>query len=95
MAKRRKKAAAVRTAGVCELNPKAFALAAGILWGVACFVIGLMAAYGYGTAFETLFSSVYIGYSSTLGGSVIGAIWGFVDAFIGGYILAWLYNKFI
>jgi len=91
MAKRRKAA----TSTSKGLNPKAFALAAGVLWGLGCLVLGLTAAYGYGTGFEKLFSTMYIGYSSTFGGAVIGGIWGFVDAFIGGYIFVWLYNKFI
>ena len=90
MAKKRRKKAATCAPCADGLNVKAFALAAGVLWGVSCFILGLMAAYGYGTAFEKLFSSLYIGYSSTFGGSIIGGIWGFVDAFIGGYIFAWL-----
>ena len=40
----------------------------------------------------TLFERVYIGYSFTPLGSVIGAAWGFVDFAIGGAIFAWLYN---
>ena len=95
MAKRKKKKAATCAPCGCTLNAKAFALSAAIIWGVACFLMGLGAAYGYGTGFEKLFSTIYIGYSTTFGGSIIGGIWGFVDAFIGGYIFAWLYNKFL
>ena len=40
----------------------------------------------------TLFERVYIGYSFTPLGSVIGAAWGFVDWGIAGAIFAWLYN---
>jgi hypothetical protein len=94
MAKKIMKKATTCAPCASGLNPKAFALAAGILWGVACLIMGLAASYGYGTGFEKLFSTIYIGYSTTLGGSIIGGIWGFVDAFIGGYIFAWLYNKF-
>ncbi|MBW2973876.1 bacteriophage holin [Candidatus Woesearchaeota archaeon] len=95
MAKRRAKRKAPSAKAYACLNPKAFALAAGIIWGLGCLILGLAAAYGYGTGFEKLFSTMYIGYSTTVGGSVIGGIWGFVDAFIGGYIFAWLYNKFM
>jgi len=95
MAKRKKKKAATCAPCGCTLNCKAFALAAGILWGVVCLLMGFAAAYGYGTGFEKLFSTIYIGYSTTFGGSIIGGIWGFVDAFIGAYIFAWLYNKFM
>ena len=41
----------------------------------------------------TLLERVYIGYSFTPLGSVIGAAWGFVDWGIAGVIFAWLYNK--
>ena len=40
----------------------------------------------------TLFERVYVGYSFTPMGSVIGAAWGFVDWGIAGAIFAWLYN---
>ena len=40
----------------------------------------------------TLFDRVYIGYSFTPIGSVIGAAWGFIDWGIAGVIFAWLYN---
>ena len=41
----------------------------------------------------TLLERMYIGYSFTPLGSVIGALWGFVDFAIGGAIAAWLYQK--
>ena len=40
----------------------------------------------------TLFERIYIGYSFTPKGSVIGAVWGFVDWGIAGAVFAWLYN---
>ena len=40
----------------------------------------------------TLFERIYIGYSFTPMGSVIGAVWGFVDFGIAGAVFAWLYN---
>jgi len=40
----------------------------------------------------TIFERIYIGYSFTPMGSVIGAAWGFVDWGIAGAIFAWLYN---
>jgi len=77
-----------------ELNPKALGLTLGIIWGSAIFLIGITSMlYDYGTALVNLFSSLYIGYTATFGGSIVGAIWGFVDAGVGGVIIAWLYNK--
>ena len=40
----------------------------------------------------TLFERIYLGYSFTPMGSVIGAFWGFVDFGIAGVLFAWLYN---
>ena len=40
----------------------------------------------------TLFERIYIGYSFTPMGSIIGAVWGFVDFGIAGALFAWLYN---
>ena len=76
-----------------KLNIKAFALAAGILWG-----LGLFALTWWIIAFEgitndpTPLAAVYRGYSVSPLGSVIGLVWGFFDALIGGAIFAWLYN---
>jgi hypothetical protein len=77
-----------------KLNVKAFGLALGIVWAVVVFLLGVLAMlFSWGAAWVELLSSIYIGYKMTLLGSVIGAIWGFIDAFIGGIIVAWLYNK--
>ena len=40
----------------------------------------------------TLVERVYIGYSFTPMGSIIGALYGFVDGGIAGALFAWLYN---
>jgi len=40
----------------------------------------------------TLFERIDIGDSFTPMGSVIGAVWGFVDFGIAGALFAWLYN---
>jgi len=77
------------------LNPKAFGLAAGVLWGAGVFILGLMAAtIGFAMPMVAGLGSGYVGYNATVGGSIIGGIWGFVDAGIGGWIFAWLYNMF-
>ena len=80
---------------MAKLNVKAFGLAVGIVWGVGMFVLGIIAmAFGYGDRFVEILSSLYIGYKATFLGSIVGAVWGFIDAGIGGIIVAWLYNKF-
>ena len=80
---------------MAKLIVKAFGLAVGIVWGVGMFVLGIIAmAFGYGDRFVEILSSLYIGYKATFLGSIVGAVWGFIDAGIGGIIVAWLYNKF-
>jgi len=45
--------------------------------------------------FVALLSGVYVGYNPTILGSLVGALWAFFDALIGGLLFAWLYNKLI
>lgn len=79
---------------MAKLDAKAFGLSCGIVWGLGMFILGLMNMYlSWGGAFEKGMSTLYIGYSPTWLGSIIGGVWGFFDAGIGGLIVAWLYNK--
>lgn len=49
--------------------------------------------FGYGKAFLEMVASIYPGYTLTLGGSVVGLVYGFLDASIGIYIIGWVYRK--
>ncbi len=81
-----------------RLDPKALAMACGVLWGGALLLISLvnLAGPGYGGALLEFAASIYPGYHGPAGfGSVIVVtLYGLVDAAIGGFILAWLYNLF-
>jgi len=78
-----------------KLNTKAFGLACGVLWGGSMFVLGIFDTVStWGDTWGALMATVYLGYKPTILGSLIGGIWGFIDAGIGGLVLAWLYNKF-
>lgn len=77
------------------LNAKGLGLAGGVLWGLAMFIFTVISIYtGYGTMWLALMADVYPGYDITFTGSIIGLIYGFIDGFVGLFILAWLYNKF-
>lgn len=78
-----------------KLNVRALGLAGGIVWGLVIFLLTYWFLI-FGLEGETLarLSNVYLGYSVTWYGAFVGLIWGFVDGFIGGAVLAWLYNKF-
>jgi len=80
--------------GKCtKLHVLSVGIALGVMWGLGILALGLISwLTGWGDKMVELMASMYIGYDDTLGGSFIGAIWGFVDAFIGGVVFAWLYN---
>ena len=76
------------------MNVKAFAVAAGILWGFLVFVCTLLEAVrGVGHTLGLL-SALYPGYSVTYLGSVVGLVYGFVSGALVGAAFCWLYNRF-
>lgn len=77
-----------------KLKPVAFGLACGILWGAGVALMTAWAVFrGHGEVLAKL-GGYYLGYTVSPAGVVVGALWGFVDAFIFGALLAWLYNRF-
>ena len=81
-----------------KLNIKALAFTAAVLWSAAMLIVGIINMLNpeYGALFLTVMSSIYPGYHPFEGYSsvIIGALYGFVDAGIGGLVFAWLYNCF-
>jgi hypothetical protein len=75
--------------------PAAFGFSLGILWGLGLLIVGLINHWepSFGHPFIQTMSSVYIGYKSTIEGSLIGFAWGFIDFFIFGFLIAYIYNK--
>jgi hypothetical protein len=80
------------------LNPRAMAMALGLLVGGMMLVVGLanLAMPGYGQAFLDVLASIYPGYNAggTLVDVIVGTLYGLVDWAIAGWLLAWLYNRF-
>jgi len=77
-----------------KLDIKALGLAVGIFWGLYCALLGMVAMlFGCGTGLVELLSDYYVGFKPTLLGSMVGGIWGLVDGFICGGVVAWLYNR--
>ncbi len=73
-----------------------FGLALALTSAVFTFVLGLMAAFfGWGLVIVQVLASLYIGYAPTFVGTIAGAVWAFVDGFIAGVMIAWLYNRFL
>jgi len=79
-----------------KLNVLAFSLAAGIIFALYSFCLGLCAwLFDWGTPVVELVASLYIGYAATFVGSIIGAIWAFADCFIAMLIFALAYNRLV
>ena len=75
------------------MSVRSLALTAGIFGAFTMFFLAwwlILTGNAEGPA--TLFERIYIGYSFTPIGSIIGAAWGFVDWGIAGAVFAWLYN---
>lgn len=75
-----------------KLNVLSTGLALGIVWAIGILLTGWFSTMGWGNMFVETMSSAYIGYSSSFFGGIIGAIWAFVDAGIGGLLFAFFYN---
>ena len=78
-----------------KLSQKALGLSFGLVWGFTVLLATwwLLITGSSGLTISTL-SHFYFGYTFSWLGGIIGLIWGFVDGFIGGVIIAWLYNLF-
>ncbi|MFQ6102893.1 MAG: bacteriophage holin [Candidatus Glassbacteria bacterium] len=78
-----------------NLSPKAFGLALGILAGVAIFLATLWIAAMSGGNHLIMLKQFYFGYSVSFVGALVGFVYAFIDGFIAGALIAWLYNKFV
>jgi len=75
-----------------KCQPLALGIAIGVLWACSVFLAGIFAMFGWGAAFVNVLASFYIGYGASIVGAIIGAVWAFIDGFVGGAIIAWIYN---
>lgn len=76
-----------------RLNVKAFALTCGLLWGLGLFVLTWwVIAFDGASGAVPFLGRIYRGYTLSPTGSVVGAIWAFLDGLAGGAAFAWLYN---
>jgi hypothetical protein len=76
-----------------KLNVKAFALTAGLFWGIGLFLLTWWIMAFEGVTYEvTLLGRIYRGYDISPVGSLIGLAWALADGLIGGAVFAWLYN---
>jgi hypothetical protein len=79
-----------------RLNVRAFALTAGIVWGVSvCLATLWLIALGYKGDLIRVLDHFYLGYNFSFLGALIGLLWGFVDGLAFGALFAWLYNRLV
>ncbi len=81
-----------------KVSALALGLTLGFLWGLAMCLIGIAHAIypDYGREFFAFMSSIYPGMSSsgTVLNTVVAVAYGAVDGFLGGYVMAVVYNFF-
>jgi hypothetical protein len=76
-----------------RLDVRAFALTCALVWGLGLFFLTWwIIAFDGATGEITLIGRLYRGYNISPLGSLIGLVWAFADALVGGAIFAWLYN---
>lgn len=81
-----------------KVSALALGLTLGVLWGLAMCLIGIAHAIypEYGREFFAFMGSIYPGMSSegTLLNTLVAVVYGVVDGFLGGYVMAVVYNFF-
>jgi hypothetical protein len=75
-----------------KIQPVPLGVAIGVLWAACVFFLGITAMFDWGGGIVDVLGSLYIGYTASVLGAIIGAIWAFVDGLVGGVLVAWLYN---
>ena len=79
-----------------KLHATKFGLAFGIVYAMVFFLYGAVAAFlGWGGAMAEMIGSFYIGFGPTLGGALIGALWGFAVGFGFFALAASIYNRLV
>ncbi len=76
-----------------KLDARAFGLAYGLLMGLAGLVATLFSLWWGGGNTITVLAGIYFGYSWSLIGAFLALIWGVVYGFIGGWLVATIYNR--
>jgi hypothetical protein len=75
-----------------KCQPLGLGIAIGVLWALYVGCLAITAMFGWGTALIAPLASLYIGYSASILGAIIGVIWAFIDGFVAGVVIAWIYN---
>ena len=76
-----------------KIHPVALGLSFGVISGISALLMCL-AAYSFfnDKPIVAAVGTMYISYNPSLINSALGGVAGFVNAFIAGYVAAWIYN---
>lgn len=77
------------------LNALALGYAAAILSGICMLLLSILASFGIYSSAAQQMIKWHMFYSLSVVGVITGIIEAMIISFIGGYIFAWIYNKFI
>ncbi len=79
-----------------KLNVKALAATCGILCGLALALLTWWYVIrGYDPTVLDEIGNVYLGYSVSWTGGLVGLVYGLIDGAIAGALVAWVYNLFV
>lgn len=80
-----------------KIDPLAWSLTAGIVWGTSCMIISLLAAFSdYGNKFVEALGSLYPGYHPAgFLSAVLGLIYGFLCLFVATYVGIMIHNRLV
>lgn len=76
-----------------SIHVNALGVAVATVWALYILFCGITAMFGWGATLVETISSLYIGYGPSIPGALIGAMWGAVDGYLAGVLIAWIYNK--
>ena len=75
-----------------KLSYRGLILSLAITWSISCLFLGWIGALGWGAELVRLLGKLYIGYTPSFIGGIIGAIWAFADGAAAGLIITFFYN---
>lgn len=91
--------------GVVQLKSKVIGLILGLFLGLSMFIMTNVICRGESAVNERgeyiidpilyLLSQIFVGYSCSFLGSIIGFLYGFAIGTISGAVMAWIYNKIV
>lgn len=77
-----------------SLNIRALALSLATIWSLTVLFLGITSIFGWGIDIVAVLGTFYLGYSASILGAIIGAIWAFANGIITVMIFGYLYRYF-